>query len=336
MTRDAGARRRLLVWDGPSMDLALSDVIGERASPATRPIMSEIYSWFAGRANGDEVEAAVFVTVPPGQETVMTPWIVSLRRAGFFVFMKPKLRRSDGVEPEMVAHIDKRLRQPGTREIIVAAHDPKHFEAPLRRVAAGGVAVRILGYRELDTIASSNETIGFIDLEDIAGAFASSLPRTNLHDLPATGRWLDPLEYPTASPSPSPSLSPEDDENASTAVLDLTDGTTRDEVIDFVRDAARCAPVLSVAEVGDALRAQYPACTLPQLGFSSISELLTAVTEDPEIQLQRDDQGGHQLAVGHGAEDADAAPADDRPMATESPNPIYAAFQSVSLDDQPR
>src|SRR5947208_2213096 len=101
MERGNGGRR-LLVWDAPNMDMCLSEVIGERATAATRPNLGAV-----------------------------------------------------------------------------------------------------LGYREKDAFASRSAALAFVDVEDVPGAFERPLPRTNLFDLPPSGRWFEPF---ATAPEPIPQV----------------------------------------------------------------------------------------------------------------------------------
>jgi uncharacterized protein len=192
---ERGARgRRLLVWDAPNMDMCLSEVIGERPTASTRPDLEAVVRWMRGRAlPDDEVEACVFINVPPGFEAAMGSWVVSLRHAGYAVFAKPKRSHKDDVDADILGHVERRFARGSLVELVVASHDAKAFAGPLRRYAKSGVAVMVLGYREKDAFAATSPELIFVDLEDLNGVFARPLPRTNLFDLPTGGRWFEPF-----------------------------------------------------------------------------------------------------------------------------------------------
>lgn len=176
------------------MDMCLAEVIGSKATAATRPRMDALAIWFAGRADpGDRLEACVFANVGAGQEAPLARWVANLRSWGWAVFVKPKQRRHDDIDGEMIRHIERRFRQGSLAEVIVASHDAKAFGPVLHHLAARSVHVSVLGFREREFLASASSDVGFIDAEDVPGLFAERLPRTNLYDLPHGGRWFDPF-----------------------------------------------------------------------------------------------------------------------------------------------
>src|SRR6478672_5372172 len=128
--------RRLLVWDAPNMDMCLSEVIGERATSATRPNLGAVLAWLRGRAEpADVIEGCVFCNVPPGVEATMSAWVGNLRHAGLAVFAKPKRDRRDDVDADMLRHVDRRFGHGTLRHLVVASHDAKAFSGPLQRLA---------------------------------------------------------------------------------------------------------------------------------------------------------------------------------------------------------
>jgi uncharacterized protein len=76
---------------------------------------------------------------------------------------------------------------------MVASADGQAFREPLERIAATGVPVQVLGFREHASWAVTSETLEFVDLEDITGVFREPLPRVSLESLPDEGAWLQPF-----------------------------------------------------------------------------------------------------------------------------------------------
>lgn len=316
MERGNGGRR-LLAWDAPNMDMCLSEVIGSRASTSSRPNLAAVYAWLAERAHpGDVIEACVFCNVPPGYEATMTPWVVSLRHMGFAVFAKPKRTKADDVDTDIARHIERRFTHGPLVELVVASHDAKAFAAPLRRYAKAGVPVLVLGYREKDTFAHSSPEIMFVDMEDIPGAFERPLPRTNLFDLPAGGRWFDPFP-PTPDRAPSGSRAGAADRRSLEPGAEQPE---RGEVVDFVEAEVRAAAErglqgLGLREVGDLLRAHFPT-SLRELGFAGVSDLIDAIERPGRLRVSRVEEGFHLVSLRAVIESA--ADAGQQPNAPES------------------
>ncbi len=69
----------------------------------------------------------------------------------------------------------------------------RRFREPLEDIAAAGVPVQVLGFREHASWAVSSDILDFVDLEDIPGVFREPLPRVSLESLPDEGAWLQPF-----------------------------------------------------------------------------------------------------------------------------------------------
>ena len=288
--------RRLLVWDAPNMDMCLSEVIGERASAATRPDLDAVLAWLQRHAQpGDQVEACVFINVPPGFEPAMSAWVVGLRHGGFAVFAKPKRTHRDDVDDDITSHIERRFSQGSLVELVVASHDAKAFAGPLRRLAKAGVAVTVLGYREKDAFAASSPELIFVDLEELSDVFERPLPRTNLFDLPPGGRWFEPFTTPDDRPRPRHAA--EDDEDADEAreraardAAAPAPGT--DAVVSAIVSEVRAAVAgggagLSLRDAGDLLRDRFPDHGLTEMGFTSFTQLIDVLLERTGLVLLR-------------------------------------------------
>ncbi|GED96146.1 NYN domain-containing protein [Gordonia crocea] len=207
------ARRVLLVWDAPNMDMGLGAIIGGRPTASHRPRFDAIGRWLlaqtdrlraaddrrpAGTAGEIEPEATVFTNVSPGSADVVRPWVDALRNVGYAVFAKPKVTDDTDVDEDMLAHIDLRHHTTGLAGLIVASADGQAFRGPLLALAGDGVPVTVIGFREHASWAQGLDGISFVDLEDIPQVFREPLPRISLDALPDDGAWLPPFR-PLAS-----------------------------------------------------------------------------------------------------------------------------------------
>lgn len=198
-------QRVLLVWDAPNLDMGLGSILGGRPTAAHRPRFDALGRWLlaqtadlsaAREADGDlrslEPEATVFTNIAPGSADVVRPWVEALRNVGFAVFAKPKIDEDSDVDSDMLEHIELR-RSEGLAGVMVASADGQAFREPLEELAAAGVAVQVLGFREHASWAVTSEILDFVDLEDIPGVFREPLPRVSLETLPDEGAWLQPF-----------------------------------------------------------------------------------------------------------------------------------------------
>ena len=182
----------LLVWDAPNIDMTLSNVIGAKPSPASRPRFDAIARWFVQAAGDREVEGSVFANIPPAAATTMRGWIEALRSFGYAVFAKPKIHADDDVDLDMLAHIADRARTHRLVRLIVASGDGRNFLEPLEELAQAGVEVVVLSFSEVAGYALESDLLTFVDLEDVPGAFITPLERVRLDALPPEGAWLRP------------------------------------------------------------------------------------------------------------------------------------------------
>ena len=195
------ARRVLLVWDAPNLDMGLGSILGRRPTALERPRFDALGRWLLARtaevaANRQDVsaepEATVFTNIAPGSADVVRPWVDALRNVGFAVFAKPKIDEDSDVDGDMLDHIALR-RGEGLAGLLVASADGQAFRLPLEEIARSGVPVQVLGFREHASWALASDTLDFVDLEDIPGVFRESLPRVGLDSLPDHGAWLQPF-----------------------------------------------------------------------------------------------------------------------------------------------
>lgn len=149
-------RRVLLVWDAPNLDMGLGAILGGRPTAAYRPrfdalgrgLLARTAELSVGSTTRVEPEATVFTNIAPGTADVVRPWVAALRNVGYAVFATPKIDEDSDVDSDMLAHIELRRRGAGLAGIMVASADGQAFRAPLEEIAAAGVPVQVLGFRE--------------------------------------------------------------------------------------------------------------------------------------------------------------------------------------------
>lgn len=201
ITGASPARRVLLIWDAPNMDMGLGSLLGGRPTAAHRPRFDALGRWVLQRtaaisaAAHDtlEPEATVFTNIAPGSADVVRPWVEALRNVGYAVFAKPKLTDDSDVDDDMLDHLQVRRHSPGLAGVIVASADGQAFREPLLEIAGEGVPVTVIGFREHASWALAVDELEFVDLEEIAGVFREPLPRISLDSLPDDGAWLTPF-----------------------------------------------------------------------------------------------------------------------------------------------
>lgn len=195
------ARRVLLVWDAPNLDMGLGAILGRRPTGVERPRFDALGRWLLNRtaeisaSNPQwpvEPEATVFTNIAPGSADVVRPWVEALRNVGFAVFAKPKIDEDSDVDSDMLEHIALRKEQ-GLAAVVVASADGQAFREPLEELRELGIAVCVLGFREHASWALASDSLEFVDLEDIPGVFRERLPRISLDSLPEQGAWLQPF-----------------------------------------------------------------------------------------------------------------------------------------------
>jgi putative heme uptake system protein len=197
----APARRVLLVWDAPNLDMGLGSILGRRPTALERPRFDALGRWLlahTAKVSADrpgvvvEPEATVFTNIAPGSAEVVRPWVDALRNVGFAVFAKPKIDEDSDVDRDMLEHIQRR-REEGLAALVVASADGQAFRQPLEEAARDGIGVHVIGFREHASWALASDTLDFVDLEDIDGVFREPLPRIGLDSLPDQGAWLQPF-----------------------------------------------------------------------------------------------------------------------------------------------
>lgn len=184
--------RHVLVWDAPNIDMTVANIIDAKPTARERPDLEVLGDWLVDRAGSDEVvEACVFINVAPHVAGAMRSWVLWLLEEGFRVFAKPKEADSD-VDEDMVEHLRRRAAEGEVTAVYVGSNDAANFLEPLEQLQADGIEAVALGFAEYAGGLSSNETVEFVDLEDISGLFETPLPRINLAVLPPEGRWFEP------------------------------------------------------------------------------------------------------------------------------------------------
>ena len=130
------AKRVLLVWDAPNLDMGLGAILGGRPTAAHRPRFDALGRWLLSRTadlsaqhpTGPplEPEATVFTNIAPGSADVVRPWVEALRNVGFAVFAKPKVDEDSDVDSDMLEHIALRRSEgdePHADESVNEAYD---------------------------------------------------------------------------------------------------------------------------------------------------------------------------------------------------------------------
>lgn len=196
------AKRLLLVWDAPNMDMTLTSILGNKPTPAQRPRFDALGIWLLAQAgklshhNASQVhaKATLFCNVHPDFAENLRPWVDAVRSNGFAVFAKPKLQEDTDVDPDMLELIEREYAAENLAGVIVASADGRNFQPTLEKLATAGIATSVLSFREHAAWAIQDPHINFVDCEDIPNMFRERLPRVDLANLPPEGAWLEPLQ----------------------------------------------------------------------------------------------------------------------------------------------
>lgn len=182
----------LLVWDAPNIDMGLGSLLGGRPDAVHRPRFDAVGRWLIEQTAAPALpEATVFTNVAPGSAEQIRGWVDALRNVGFAVFAKPKMTEDSDVDPDMLEHIRRRRDEGVLSGVVVASADGQNFRELLEELAED-IPVTVLGFQEHAHWAVDNDTLEFLDLEDIPGVFRAPLPRVSLDNLPDGGAWLQP------------------------------------------------------------------------------------------------------------------------------------------------
>lgn len=163
--------RLLMVWDAPNMDMGLGGILGGRPTAAHRPRFDALGRWILKRnatiaatlRQEVELEATVFTNIVPGSADVCATVGGGSSKCRLCGFAKPKLTDDSDVDSDMLDHIQVRRHTPGLAGIIVASADGQAFREPLLEIAADGVPVTVIGFREHASWALTCDDIEFID-----------------------------------------------------------------------------------------------------------------------------------------------------------------------------
>lgn len=183
--------RHVLVWDAPNIDMTLANIIDGKPTARERPDLERLGHWLVQQADGEDVEACVFVNVADHVAGNLRGWVLWLLEQGFRVFARPKIDDSD-VDDDMVGHLQAVHASGELGAAYVGSNDARCFVEPLHTLDAEGVDVTVLGFAEYAGGLSSDSSFRFVDLEDIDDLIPVNLPRINLESLPAEGRWFEP------------------------------------------------------------------------------------------------------------------------------------------------
>lgn len=195
--------KRLLAVDAPNLDMTVSNVFGRRATARERPDYDALLRWFRGRqVDGDAPgEAAVFLNIRMDAAEKVAPWVLWLTQTGYRVFCKPKIADSD-IDDDIVDYL---VAQPAEdlADIVLVSHDARAFLPVAEELGKAGAPVTVLGFAEYAGAFLRSEHVAFVDLSDVPDLFAVPLPpRVTLFNLPAEGRWFEPVgqRRPAAAP----------------------------------------------------------------------------------------------------------------------------------------
>ncbi len=183
--------RHVLVWDAPNIDMTIANIIDGKPTTRERPDLEVLGQWLVDEADGDDVEACVFVNVADHVAGRLRGWVMWLLEQGYRVFARPKIEDSD-VDDDMVAHLRARHAEGSLTAAYVGSNDARCFVEPLVDLDADGIDVTVLGFPEYAGGLSSEAAFRFVDLETIEDLIPVSLPRINLEHLPPQGRWFEP------------------------------------------------------------------------------------------------------------------------------------------------
>lgn len=280
--------RILLAWDAPNMDMALSEILGDKPEPKQRPVWWRMGIWLNERAVDQDAiaDAVVFVNVPEGAAERMRPWIEAVRRAGFAVFVKPKRGDSD-IDDDIASWIAEQRAKHVVSEVLIASGDRRAFQQLLEQIQQAGTSVAFLGFTEF---AGATTSVPFIDLESIPGLFAQPLPRTRLDNLPDDGTLLSPLGRLGHRPPESPAarkaaqVNPADvDALAAKAKVTLADVLT-------TRYPQASTEGVDFSLVWDALSRKHPQLTA-RLGKEKSAEAFEMLAEGLPWHVERNPDG---------------------------------------------
>lgn len=190
----ARARRLIVVWDAPNMDMALGELLGRPPTAKLRPRFDRLAEWIARRGSerGLKPTATVFVNVSAKQEAAKRRFVQTVRSAGFGVFARPKSGANGDIDDAMLRHVREAVAAGNVAEVIIASHDRRAFSGLLKELTNSGLSTAVLGFREKSGWTDALKGVSFIDLESVEGCFSEPMHRFNLASLPPTGVLLPP------------------------------------------------------------------------------------------------------------------------------------------------
>lgn len=287
------AGKLILAWDAPNIDMALGELLGEKPNPAQRPNWTVLARWLKEQAKSlgaSEWEAVIFTNIAPGQEAAVRPWIFHLRKAGFGVFVKPKIGSSD-IDDDIVEWIANRVGACEVKAIMLASGDHRAFHRLLETYQDNGHKVALLGFEEFSGTIS---TIPCIDLGDIPNLLPDTLERTRLNHLPEEGMLLAPLSRPQNS------ITPPDLAATRAALVGVDTESITDDLIRLVDEEFATLEIgadsILFSNLWEHFLARYPQVK-EQAPDIKATALFAFLMEDSDYQLVFDTENFRNLIV---------------------------------------
>ena len=171
---DERAPLDLLVWDAPNIDMTLSNVIGAKPSPASRPRFDAIARWFVHHApRTGTSRAASSPTSRPPRPPACAAGSRRSARSATRCSPSPSCTRTTTSTSTCSSTSPTGPPQRRLTRLIVASGDGRNFLEPLEDLARSGVQVVVLSFSEVAGYAMESDLLTFLDLEDVPGAFVT-------------------------------------------------------------------------------------------------------------------------------------------------------------------
>lgn len=178
--------RSLLLVDAPNVDAVVGQLLGRAPRRTERFDPKALSDWAVGAVGGGPLDRTLFTNVTNPPRPGVEGWIASLMREGWSVYAKPKVRWNSDVDDAMVDHLVSQQWS----GVIVFSHDARCFSELLSSLAADGVAVTVLGFREYAGRLPEVRGVTYVDCADVPGLYVSEPPRVRVSGVPDGGGWI--------------------------------------------------------------------------------------------------------------------------------------------------